>query len=484
MTDKKPAPFDRRAVGAWCVFDWANSPFPAVVLTFVIPAYFAQAVVGDAAQATELWAVMTGLSALAIAVISPVLGAIADQGRARKPWLAFFAAIMAAGSAAMWFVAPDPGDVVLLLLLVGVTVVAFELSMVFYNALLPNLVPANWLGRISGWAWGLGYIGGVGGLLLVLFVFVQADPPPFGLDAGGDALENVRMSGPGVAAWRLGYIGGVGGLLLVLFVFVQADPPPFGLDAGGDALENVRMSGPVVAAWMLVFCIPLFMFTPDPRGKGLAMGAAVRTGFAELVRTLRNIRDYPQIWRYLLARMLFTDGINTLFAFGGVFAAGTFGMAVSEVIVFGLILNVTAGLGAFAFGWVDDRIGAKRTIVIGIAGIIAVGVPLLMVESKLAFIVLGATLGIFFGPVQAASRSLMARIIPPGTESEMFGLYALSGKVTAFMGPWVVALVTAVTGSQRWGMATVLPFLVVGGVLLLIWVRDVPGGGHADAAGG
>ena len=436
MTDKKPAPFDRRAVGAWCVFDWANSPFPAVVLTFVIPAYFAQAVVGDAAQATELWAVMTGLSALAIAVISPVLGAIADQGRARKPWLAFFAAIMAAGSAAMWFVAPDPGDVVLLLLLVGVTVVAFELSMVFYNALLPNLVPANWLGRISGWAWGLGYI------------------------------------------------GGVGGLLLVLFVFVQADPPPFGLDAGGDALENVRMSGPVVAAWMLVFCIPLFMFTPDPRGKGLAMGAAVRTGFAELVRTLRNIRDYPQIWRYLLARMLFTDGINTLFAFGGVFAAGTFGMAVSEVIVFGLILNVTAGLGAFAFGWVDDRIGAKRTILIGLVGIIAVGVPLLLVESKPAFIVLGSALGMFFGPVQAASRSLMARIILPGAESEMFGLYALSGKVTAFMGPWVVALVTAATGSQRWGMATVLPFLIVGGVLLFVWVRDVPTGGPPDGSAG
>jgi len=432
MTDRRPEPFDRRAAGAWCVFDWANSPFPAVVLTFVIPAYFAQAVVGDAAQATEWWAVMTGLSALAIAAISPVLGAIADQGRARKPWLAFFTAIMAAGSAAMWFVAPDSGDAVLLLLLVGVTVVAFELSMVFYNALLPNLVPVNWLGRISGWAWGLGYI------------------------------------------------GGVGGLLLVLFVFVQADPPPFGLDASGGALENVRMSGPVVAAWLLVFCVPLFLFTPDPRGRGLPLCAAVRTGFAELVRTLRNIRDYPQIWRYLLARMLFTDGINTLFAFGGVFAAGTFGMAVSEVIVFGLILNVTAGLGAFVFGWIDDRIGAKRTILIGLTGIIVVGVPLLMVESKLAFIVLGSALGIFFGPVQAASRSLMARIVPPGMESEMFGLYALSGKVTAFMGPWFVALVTAATGSQRWGMATVLPFLVVGGVLLLVWVRDV----SPDEAGG
>jgi len=163
-----------------------------------------------------------------------------------------------------------------------------------------------------------------------------------------------------------------------------------------------------------------------------------------------------------------------------VFAAGTFGMAVSEVIVFGLILNVTAGLGAFVFGWIDDRIGAKRTILIGLTGIIVVGVPLLMVESKLAFIVLGSALGIFFGPVQAASRSLMARIVPPGMESEMFGLYALSGKVTAFMGPWFVALVTAATGSQRWGMATVLPFLVVGGVLLLVWVRDV----SPDEAGG
>ena len=331
MTDKKLTPFDRRAVGAWCVFNWANSPFPAVVLTFVMPAYFAQAVVGNAAQATEWWAVMTGLSALAIAVTSPALGAIVDKGRARKPWLAFFAMIMAAGSAAMGFVEPDPGDAVLLLFLVGVTSVAFELSTVVYNALLPNLVPANWLGRISGWAWGLGYI------------------------------------------------GGVGGLLLVLFVFVQADPPPFGLDASGDALENVRMSGPVVAAWLLVFCVPLFLWMPDPRGKGLPMGAAVRTGFAELLHTLRNIRDYPQIWRYLLARMLLTDGINTLFAFGSVFAAVTFGMAVSEVIVFGLILNVTAGLGAFAFGWVDDRIDAKRTILIGLVGIVVVGVPLLLV---------------------------------------------------------------------------------------------------------
>ena len=428
--DREPGsgkrPFDRRAVGSWFVFDWANSPFPAVILTFVIPAYFADAVMKDPARAAEMWAVMTGIAALAIAVLSPVLGAIADQGRARKPWLALFTAIMAAGSLLLWFVHPDASDAILLLILVGTMVVAFELSMVFYNALLPSLVPGTWLGRISGWAWGLGYL------------------------------------------------GGVGGLLLVLFVFVLADPPPFGLDGASDVLENVRMSGPVVAAWLLLFCVPLFVWTPDQQGHGLPLGPAIRTGLVELKQTLRNLPNHPQLWRFLLARMLFTDALNTLFAFGGIFAAGTFGMPVAEVIMFGLILNITAGLGAFAFGWIDDWIGARRTILIGIVGIVLVGTPLLLVESKLAFIVLGATLGIFFGPVQAASRSMMARIIPPGTESEMFGLYALSGKVTAFMGPWAVAVVTAATGSQRWGMATVLPFLILGGLLLYFTVREAP----------
>ena len=422
-------PLDRRAVGSWCLFDWANSPFPAVILTFVIPAYFADAVMKDAARAAEMWAVMTGVAALIIAMLSPVLGAVADQGRARKPWLALFTVIMAAGSLLLWFVHPDDSDAVLLLILVGSTMIAFELSMVFYNALLPSLIPVAWFGRISGWAWGLGYFGGVVGLLLVLGVFVLAGP---------------------------------------LF---------FGLDDAANVLENVRMAGPVVALWLLLFCVPLFLWTPDPQGRGLSLGLAVSTGLVELKQTLRNLPKHPQLWRFLLARMLFTDGLNTLFAFGGIFAAGTFGMSVAEVIIFGLILNITAGFGAFAFGWINDWIGARRTILIGIVGIVMVGTPLLLVVSKLTFIVLGAMLGIFFGPVQAASRSMMAQIIRPGTESEMFGLYALSGKVTAFMGPWLVALVTAATGSQRWGMATVLPFLILGGLLLFFAVRDVPARG-------
>lgn len=414
-------PFDRRPVFSWCLYDWANSPFPAIVLTFVFPAYFVQAVAADTAGATSQWAFMTGIAALVIAVASPVLGSIADQGRRRKPWLALFSTILVLGSALLWFVRPEAADGGLLLVLVGVSVIAFEIGMVFYNALLPTLVPASHLGRVSGWAWGLGYFGGLGGLVLVLFVFVQTDAPPFGLDKA--------------------------------------------------LAEHVRIAGPVVALWLAVFCLPLFLWTPDPPGRGLPATAAVREGLATLVRTLVALPGHGQLARFLLARMIFTDGINTLFAFGGVYAAGTFAMSVEEVILFGLLLNATAGAGAFAFGWIDDWIGAKPTILIGLVALIVIGVPLLLIETRLWFWILGSALGVFFGPVQAASRSLMARMAPAGMETEMFGLFALSGKVTAFVGPWLVGVVALAYDSQRIALATVLPFLLLG-ALLLLTVRE------------
>jgi len=410
-------PFERRSVFSWCLYDWANSPFPAIVLTFVFPAYFIKAVAVDAATATSQWAFMTGGAALVIAFASPALGSIADQGHRRKPWLAAFTTVLATGSALLWFVRPDSADAFLLLLLVGASVVAFEIGMVFYNALLPTLVPASHVGRVSGWAWGLGYFGGLGGLVLVLFVFVQAETPPFGLNK--------------------------------------------------DAAEHVRIAGPLVALWLALFCLPLFLWTPDPPGRGLPAKAAVREGLVTLIRTLRALPDHGQMARFLLARMIFTDGINTLFAFGGIYAAGTFGMSVTEVIMFGLLLNATAGTGAFAFGWIDDWIGAKPTILIGLAAITAIGVPLLLVQTTLWFWILGAALGVFFGPVQSASRSMMARMTPAGMESEMFGLFALSGKATAFIGPWLVGLIALVYDSQRLALASVLPFLVIGGLLML-----------------
>lgn len=422
-----------RGVLGWCLYDWANSPFTTIVLTFVVPAYFARAVVGDEAAAQADWGFMVGLAAFTVAVLSPALGAVADRTGRKKPWIAACAAAMVAASACLWFAGPGAGNAALLLATAAAGIVAFEGGIVFYNAMLPRIAPPARLGRVSGWAWGLGYAGGLAGLALVLFGFVQAEEPLLGLDR--------------------------------------------------DALEHVRIAGPVVAAWMALFCLPLFLWTPDAPATGVPVAAAARAGVRAAVRDLAALFRDPgrrTLRRYLIARMVFTDGINTLFAFGGIFAATAFGMSVAEVIGFGILVNVTAALGAVAGGWADDRLGARATILFGLGALVLVGIPMLLVRDAFVFTLLGMGLGFFFGPVQSASRSLMARLAPPGEEAEAFGLYALSGKVTAFAGPWLVGAVTLATGSPRWGLATVLPFLVAGGLLLLGVPEPGRGGGSVS----
>ena len=229
----------------------------------------------------------------------------------------------------------------------------------------------------------------------------------------------------------------------------------------------MRAAGPLVALWMAVFAVPLFLWVPDRPSRGLTLGQALRSGLAVLWRTITEMRRHGAIVRFLVARMIYNDGLVTLFAFGGIYAAGSFGMDFAEVIRFAIALNVSAGLGAAAFAVVDDRIGAKAVILIALTALIGLGTAILLVESKTAFWVLGVGLGVFVGPAQAASRSLMARLAPPGMTTEMFGLYALSGKATAFLGPWVLAWATLAFDSQRAGMATIVVFLAVGLVLLL-----------------
>lgn len=228
----------------------------------------------------------------------------------------------------------------------------------------------------------------------------------------------------------------------------------------------------MVAIWFAVFCIPLFLFVPDAPSAGLRPAVAAREGIATLIATLKRVRDYRQVAWFLLARVFYVDGMNTMFAFGGIYAAGTFGMTVAEVIQFGIALNISAGLGAVGFAWLDDRMGAKKTIAIALTGLIALGIPLLLVDSKMWFWIVGVPLGIFMGPAQAASRSLMARLAPPELRTEMFGLFAFSGKATAFMGPAILGVVTATMESQRAGMATIVVFLVAGLIILLWKVRE------------
>jgi len=241
--------------------------------------------------------------------------------------------------------------------------------------------------------------------------------------------------------------------------------PVFGLDKG--QFEHLRATGPLVAAWMALFAAPLFLWTPDKPSKGLAFAEALRRGTKTLIQTVRRVRDYAHIVRFLIAHMMYAEGLNTLFAFGGIYAAVTFGMEFDELILFGIAINLTAGLGAAGFAWVDDWIGPKRTIIIAIGGLAFLGLALVLVEGKALFWTFAVPLGIFVGPAQAASRSLMARLAPPEMTTEMFGLFALSGKATAFLGPALLAFVTAAFQSQRAGMATILVFLLAGLALLM-----------------
>ncbi|MDA0998764.1 MAG: MFS transporter [Proteobacteria bacterium] len=414
---------DRKAIVAWCLFDWANSAFPTVVITFVFAAYFVKGVVGDEIAGTAMWGQAMGLSALVVAVLSPILGAIADRSGRRKPWLLASTVGAVVASALLWRVTPDPSSVILALLLCAGGNIAFEIGMVFYNAMLPDLVTGRRIGRVSGWGWGLGYVGGLVCLICVLYGFVEASPPPFGLDP--------------------------------------------------TAAEHIRAAGPFVAIWFAIFSLPLFLLTPDRARSGMPAADAVRQGIRSLWSTLKGVRAHRNVLRFLIARMIYTDGLNTLFAFGGLYAAGTFGMSFSELIKFGIGMNVAAGLGAFAFAWIDDRAGPKRVIHASLIALTVLGAAILVVRDVELFWLIGLSLGLFIGPAQSASRSLMARLAPADMRTEMFGLYALSGKATAFLGPILVGALTAWADSQRAGMAVILLFFIIGG-LLMVRVSETP----------
>ena len=380
-----------------------------------------QALAADGATPNPLagtaeWAWAIGLSGLAVALLAPILSAVAAQGGRRKPWIGVFTVLAVVSGAALWAVEPDPSFAILALILVALGNAAFEFGQVFYNAMLPDVAPPGRLGRVSGWAWGLGYAGGLVCLALCLVLFLRDSGPVFGLAT--------------------------------------------------ESAEQVRIIGPFVALWFAVFSVPLFLFTPDTPASGRPMGEAVTQGLRTLVATLRALPRHGQIGRFLLARMIYTDGLNTLFTVGGLYAKVTFGMSYQEVLEFGILLNITAGLGAAGFAWVDDRIGAKRTIVIALVSLTILGALILLVDSKPWFIVIGCVIGVFIGPAQAASRSLMAHLAPAEIRTEMFGLYALSGKATAWIGPLLFGLVTQLADSQRAGMATIPIFFLIGMVLL------------------
>lgn len=402
---------------SWALYDWANSAFAAVITTFVFAAYFTRQVAENETLGSAHWGYMLGIAGLIVAIGGPLLGAVADQGGRRKPWIILFTLLCIVATALLWLIKPAPSYAWLALLLVGLGTIGSEFAFIFYNAMLPGLSGPKHVGRWSGWGWSIGYAGGVVCLIIALLAFIQGGSHWLGLDPA--------------------------------------------------SAEPVRATFPLVSVWYLLFALPLFFITPDTQGTGKPLPRAVRDGMGQLYDSIRQVRRYSHIVRFLIARMFYIDGLATLFAFGGVYAAGTFDMNEQEILLFGIALNVTAGLGAAAFAWVDDWMGSKQTILLSLTGLILLATLVLVVETETLFWTFGLLLGIFVGPAQAASRSYLARVAPEPLRNEMFGLFALSGKVTAFLGPLLVGWMTYLSGSQRLGMSTIVVFFSIGLVLML-----------------
>ena len=418
----RATPADRRGLIGWALFDWANSPFTTLIITFVFATYFTQGIVGDPVEGQALWGYTAGISSFLVAVLSPVFGAIADSGGPRKRWILAFTVMCIAATALLWFATPDRSSIALAMVLVIIAGVGFEFGIVFNNAMLGDIAHPDRIGRWSGWAWGIGYFGGLAALLVMLVGFVQTDAPWLGI--------------------------------------------------GKEQAANIRVVGPLAALWFAIFVIPFFLFTPDRPPAAEPLGARIGLGLRRLAGTLANLRQHRNLVRFLIARMIYNDGVVAVFAIGGVYAAGRFGMTTTELIQFGILLNVTAGLGALGFAWVDDRQGSKKTITYAVIGLIVASAGAVSAPSVNWFWGFGALLGIFVGPVQAASRSFLTRLAPAELRTEFFGLYALSGKATAFLGPVAVAWVTSMSGNQSVGVATLILFFVVG--LGLLWTVEEP----------
>lgn len=421
MAVPRPSSTAYRALISWTFYDWGANAFLTVIQTFVFATYFVNKVSFDHVIGAATWGLITGITGLIIAVISPFLGAAADQGGRRKLWLASFTILCIFFTSLLWFIKPLPEYTWPAILMVGIAIIGSETAYLFYNAMLPELAPPNQIGRWSGFGWGMGYAGGTVALIASLELFINANS---------------------------------------LWAFL-------GIPIDQELFEPIRATFILAAIWYAVFSLPVFIFTPpSPHSKKTLIQAAI-AGMHQLRTTLSEIRRYSNIVRFLIARLFYVDGIATLVAFGGIYAAAVFAMTDKEVLQFGISLNITAGIGAATFAFFDDRFGSKRMILLSLLGLIIPGTLAIIVVSKWQFWILGLLLGIFIGPVQASSRSLMARIAPPHLRNEMFGFYVLSGKATAFLGPFLYSGIAFLTGSLRWGMSSVVLLFLLGGLLML-----------------
>lgn len=444
---------DKKRIWGWWFFDWASQPYATLLMTFIFPIYYTEAArthfmaLGQSsemasASAQSLWGYGLAIIGVMIAFFAPILGSVADATGRRLIWVWVFSIFYVAGSAGLWFLLPDGSNLIFAVASFGLGLLGMEFTTIFTNALLPSLAPRSEIGRVSGTGYAFGYLGGVVALALTLLLLA----------------ENTQT----------------GRTLIGL-------DPILGLDAS--QREGTRAVGPMSAIWYIVFMIPFALWVREPAGPRQGKGMAV--AFAGLWALIRSLRQRHSLRNWLISSMFSRDALNGVYAFGGVYAAAVLNWPVFLAGVFGVVSAISAALLTWVGGHADRRYGPRPVIIVCSITLIAIcsiiigmsrqsffGIPL-PEGSHLPdaiFFICGAAIGGAGGALQATSRTMMVRHTTPERATETFGLYALSGKATAFLAPLSIAIFTDLTGSQQLGISPLIVMFLLS-LLLLIWVK-------------
>ena len=397
----------------FALYDFANSAFTTIVITFIFSTYFAKEIAPNPVLGQSYWGWTIGITGIVVAIIGPLLGSFADKKNYTEFFIKIFTIICISLTCLLWFSKPSEKYLLYTLLIVGLANIFYELSLIFYNSILKKISETKNLGKSSGFSFALGYLGGIIVLIICITIFIDNDTLPFGLSK-----ENS---------------------------------------------ENVRATSIVVALWYLIFAIPFLFNLKKINNNKIQKTANNTKKFKELIwdKGLNNIG------KFLLARMLYADGLNAIIVMGGIFAVGVFNLEIKDLLVLSVLMNITAFIGAIIGGYANDRFSSKNVIIFSLIGLILSSSIILFLQSKIIFLIFASINGFFIGPVQSASRVFMTKSIDENNQASGFGLFALSGKSTSFIGPLLVSTITFISNSQKIGFSSAIALLLIGLIILL-----------------
>ena len=405
-----------KKIFSFALYDFANSAFTTIIITFIFSTYFAKQIAPNPVLGQSYWGWTIGITGVIVAVVGPLLGNIADRKKYTEFFIKIFTIICISLTCLLWFSKPSKEYLFYTLLIVGLANIFYELSLIFYNSTLKKISEDKSLGKTSGYSFALGYIGGILILVICIKIFVDNDNLPFGL-----AKENS---------------------------------------------ENIRATAFLVAFWYLIFSLPFLLNLK-------------KYNYDQVNNLTKNIKNFKElIWnnglnnigKFLLARMLYADGLNAIIVMGGIFAVGVFNLEIKDLLILSVLMNITAFIGAIIGGYANDKFSSKSVIIFSLIGLILSSSIILFLKSKLIFLIFASINGFFIGPVQSASRVFMTKSIDMNNQASAFGLFALSGKLTSFIGPLLVSTITYISNNQKIGFSSAIALLLIG-LIILFYVK-------------